>query len=316
MFHSKVIGRFGSAAAACGAVALLYAGVAQSQTCSASFQSAKEKEDAGRLIEARDQYASCARKECGAFLLNECTTRHARLDSDIPSVVAVAADTSGESRNDVKVTLDGESFLPRIDGRSLRVNPGMHEFVFTGSDGVSATEKVMVLQGDRNRRIAVTLSGKHAEKAKPVEAPVDEPEAKPIRKSRPEPEPEPETAPTTQESRSKGIPAGSWVLGGLSAVGVGGFVLFSHWGRKTNDTLSKSCGATGSCQQASVDHVKRDYLLADISLGAGVAALAGAVLAYAVSGPSKREHTPEQQAYRVNVQPTPSGAVASLSGSF
>lgn len=317
MFHSKVIGRFSSVAVACGAVALFYSGAAHSQTCSAAFQAAKDKEDTGRLLEAREQYASCAKKECGAFLLNECLTRHARLDSDIPSVVPIATGASGEARTDVRVTVDGESFLSRIDGRSLRIDPGMHEFVFTGADGASTTEKVMILQGDRNRRIAATVSGKHAEKAKPAEVPtpVADPQVEPIREAQAEPAPAPQETPQDAKP-SKGIPAASWVLGGVGVLGVGGFVMLSTWGRKDNDRLAQSCGTTGSCQQSSVDHVKKNYVLADISLGAGIAALGGAVLVYALSGPSKQERPPEQQAYRVDVHPTPSGAVASLSGSF
>ena len=116
-------------------------------------------------------------------------------------------------------------------------------------------------------------------------------------------------------SPSKRIPATSWVLTGVGAIGLGGGLLFNTWGRRDNDLLAKTCGKVNACLQSSVNHVKRNYVIADISAGVGVAALAGEVLTYAFSGPSK-ETLAAQQAYRVNVEPVHSGAVASVSGSF
>ena len=189
-------------------------------------------------------------------------TRHARLDADIPSVVPFATDPSGEARTDVRVTIDGDSLVSRIDGRALRIDPGMHEFVFHSSDGVAVTEKVMILQGDRNRRIAVSLSAAHRERpaaavarvtpvaAHPVAtAPVSpatvaetEPPREPMRRDATESAP----APPATES-SKRIPVASWVLGGVAVVGVGGFVLLSARGKSDNDQLAQTCGKTGSC---------------------------------------------------------------------
>ena len=336
MFQRYVICRLGSLAA-CGAVLLSAGrGSAQTQSCSASYEAAKEKEDSGHLLEARGHYASCAKKVCGAFLLNECITRHARLDTDIPSVVPFATDSSGEARTDVRVTVDGDALVSRIDGRSVRVDPGMHEFVFHGADGVTVSEKVMVLQGDHNRRIGVSLAPPKSAKAPvalPVAVPVVEPpavapkdtaepgvgaEAVPTPKltQHREAPAEPVPAAPARESSSKGIPVASWVLGGVGVLGVGGFILLSANGRSDNNSLAQSCGATGSCQQSSVDHIKRNYVIADVSLGVGIAALGGAVLAYALSGPSQKERPAEEQAYRVHVQPTHSGAVAAISGSF
>jgi hypothetical protein len=56
------------------------------------------------------------------------------------------------------------------------------------------------------------------------------------------------------------------------------------------------------------------YLIGNVALGAGVAALGTAVWLNARSGPAKEEQA--EQAYRLDVVPTNSGAVASVSGSF
>jgi hypothetical protein len=282
----------------------LYAGVAHSETCADTNKEAQEKEAAGHLSEASELYQQCAKQSCGAFLLNECTAHHARLVLDIPSVVPVFNDKSGTPLQDVKVTMDGESLTSRLDGRALPVDPGFHEFVFTSEDGISVTKKLMILQGQHNRPVMVSLKSP-AGKPAPVAQTGDYAPASGERTDTTAP-PEP------KQQGSRSVPAISWVLGGVSALGGAGYVVFSRWGKKDNDMLRQCAPA---CQQSSVDHVKQRYLVADVSLGVGIAALSGAILAYALNKPSK-EVSPDQQAYRVVVHPTTAGAVASFSGAF
>jgi hypothetical protein len=191
--------------------------------------------------------------------------------------------------------------------------------VFTTDRGLSATEKVLILQGERNRRLAVTLPGKHHEEAEAkdeAEAAEADPshdettdEPSPKRAHRPSRAP---TEPPAEAAHSEGVPALSWVLGGVGLLAGGGYVLFSTWGRKDDQILQQRCAPT--CQQSSVDHVEQRYLVADISLGVGVAALGSALLVYALRGSTEESHG--QQAYAVEVHPTATGALASVTGSF
>ena len=96
-----------------------------------------------------------------ALALNpELTVAHklyAQLESDIPSVVPLVSDENGEPRVDVQVTIDNELLTSRLDGRALPIDPGMHEFSFTADGAVLATQRLMIVQGQRNRPIAITL---------------------------------------------------------------------------------------------------------------------------------------------------------------
>jgi hypothetical protein len=319
MFQSQVISRV-CLVGACATATVLYAGAAYSQpremrACKATYEDAKGKEEAGQLLEARDGYAQCAKTACGRFLVQECTTRHARLDTDIPSVVPVVTDESGAPRTDVSVTVDGESFASKLEGHSLPVNPGVHEFAFSTDDQVFAKEKVMILQGDRNRRIAASLSAKRSRKAAAASTSSEERSVAKKEEERSKEEERAE-APASEDnvpSGSKRIPAMSYVLGGVGALGVGGFVLLSSWARSDNNNLVNGCSP--NCSTAARDHVKQRYLMADVSLGVGIAGLGSAILVYALSHGSK-ERPPEEQAYAIGVQPTPAGAVASVAGSF
>jgi hypothetical protein len=324
MVYSYFISRI-ACVVSCG-VAVSYTGAAYGQTCASSYKDAQDKEKVGHLVEARELYSSCAKQTCGQFLLNECTARHTRLDSDIPSVVLVATHKSGKPYLHVEVTLDGEPFASGLDGRSLQVDPGPHEFVFSTKNGVLATEKVLILQGDRNRRILASLPRKpraDADAALPAETETTHDDAtdgaphdltRGLNREL--------TEPPNETAHSNGVPALSWVLGGVAVLGGGGYAVFSTWGKKDNQVLQEQCAP--ACQQSSVDRVKQRFLVADISLGVGAAALGGALLAYALRGSSEEPSPetrqagkrPERAAYAVDVHATQAGAVASLSGSF
>src|SRR6185369_10292250 len=92
---------------------------------------------------------------------------------------------------------------------------------------------------------------------------------------------------------------------GVAAIGAGATMIL--WGRKDNTALSN---CTPWCSTQSLDHVKKMYLLGDISLGVGVAALAASYWVYAATRHSGGEEGPAEQAHLFDVQPTKSGAIA------
>jgi hypothetical protein len=126
----------------------------------------------------------------------------------------------------------------------------------------------------------------------------------------------PETAPAKalpEDHRKKGgRSAWVYVLGGAGLLGVGAGGLLTYWGIKDNESLAN---CSPNCHQASVDHIRSLYLASDVSLGVGVGALGVATWLFIRSG-SSDEKPPSQEAFKVDVHPTPSGAFASVSRTF
>src|ERR1019366_6867964 len=151
--------------AACGAALLLFTraadagndkGIKKSDECATAYERATDRQAAGALREARDLLLGCARPVCEVGLREQCTNLYSQLDSDIPSVVPVVTDGAGATLVDVQVTMDGEVLASRIGGQALPVDPGLHEFSFSANGAVFATQKLMILQGQRDRRILVS----------------------------------------------------------------------------------------------------------------------------------------------------------------
>jgi hypothetical protein len=265
---------------------------------------------------------------CGA-VRRKCAARYTQLDADIPSVIPIVTDESGSARSDVQVTMDGEVLASELDGRPLSVDPGLHAFEFATDGGVLATRKVMIVQGERNRPITIEGGSPDKRGAKrsaaadvmPLAPGERNGEETPVRtepspqRKMPIKEPAPvastsDERPPRPDSNGSGS-AAPYLLGVVGVAGLGAYGAFTYWGKKDNQLLSQ---CSPNCSPSNLEHIRKLYLVADISLGVGVAALGAATFIALSSGSSKEK--PSEAAYVVDVSPTPSGAFATVSGSF
>jgi hypothetical protein len=286
--------------------------------CAEAHRSGEEQLVLHHLIDASHSFAVCARTSCGAFLSRQCRKRGAQVDLDIPTIVPLATDGGGAALVDVQVTMDGQPLLSRLDGRAVSLDPGLHDFVFTDARGQSAKQQLVVVQGQRNRQVSASLGDKprtldtadvfETQTALPrAAAPADAaaPAVAPVIASEDPPSAEP--AP-----RHRSI--GPWLLTGLGLAGLGGYGVLTHWGRQDNDALA---GCAPNCRPETMRHIRMLYLGADVSAGVGAAALVGAATWFLLrSGPTSNERASRRSHYAIDVRPTPSGAVALVSGGF
>jgi hypothetical protein len=312
-------------------------------TAYGEYKNAAEKERAGLLREARDLYATCAEATICGGLVPKCRARYEKLAVEMPTVVPVATDESGTLLVDVDVKIDGRPLTSHCDGKGVPVEPGVHEFAFSTSRGLSGSQRIMVIEGQRNREINVQLSGSRLGATAPADA-KSHVEAKPQSdaKAHAEPKPAPESPaadasaedkPSHDDSAPKAIrlpeaPPGErhwtmpkslvpYAVGGVGLVAAAGGGLLTFWGNQDNTALRNSCGKTQQCDPASVDHIRKLYLAADISFGVGAAAIAFTSYLFATSRSTEAAVKPEaHEALVVGVQPIRSGGFASVSGAF
>jgi hypothetical protein len=119
-----------------------------------------------------------------------------------------------------------------------------------------------------------------------------------------------ETPAPERTTRTSGRSTAPYWLGGVGLLGAGAYGMLVYWARTDNMALGK---CSPNCPQDSVDHIRRLYLAADVSLGVSVAAF-GAATWLLVTGASKKP--PERSAYAIDVVPTRAGAYAAVSRSF
>jgi len=148
----------------------------------------------------------------------------------------------------VKVTLDGLAIADKLTGAAVPVEPGEHVFKFErASDGKAIEQKVLVVEGERNRKVVADYQTLLPKKADTTTTPL----------------------PPTEK---KSIPTLAYVTGGVAVVGLAGFLVFSLSGKSKEDDLAGKCAPR--CTDDDVSPVKTNYLLGDISLAIGIVAAA------------------------------------------
>jgi len=142
------------------------------EACEAAFEQAQTLRDARKLIAARDQLRVCARAECPARMAQDCTSWVAEIDPRIPSVVVVATDGSGAALPEgVAVSVD-HGVARNVDGTAWDMDPGPHTFTWAAADGTKVEKPFLVLEGQKDQRVAVALTPAHTARAAPSSAAV------------------------------------------------------------------------------------------------------------------------------------------------
>ncbi len=283
--------------------------------CKTARHEALELEGSGRLVEATEALLRCAKATCGAAIAKDCSTRFAKIEAEIPTIVPVAVDAAGTPVVDVRVMVDGAELTSHLDGAALPVNPGLHELAFERAGAAAVIQKVMIVQGQRNRPITASFTEAALKIEEPAKDPTKDPAkdpAKELEPALPEAEPAPPPPPpvvrdrapirvvSTAPASNDAMLISAIVVGGTSLLAVTAGSVLTFWGRKDNASLAE---CSPFCAPGSISHIRRLYIAADISFGVGAAAAAASIWLFASS-------------FTATVEPIPDGAVGTVSGRF
>lgn len=335
MSQSRSIGRAmvagvscGVALAICGAPSPVSAKESKRVICTAAYvayKKAVEQEKAGHVHEARETLQACTESTCGG-LVPKCRAFSEKLKAELPTIVPVVTDDTGVSHGDIQVKMDGAVLTSKLDGLPIAVEPGMHEFAFSTDGGVFATQKVLIVEGQRDRFITAAMRGGSATPSPPADT-KSVADAKPAAKEPPNDPVADKTSPDEHRGDTPGQErsvSSSWALpksplpyivGGVGVLGIAAGGVLTLWGNKDNSTLESTCSPY--CKPSSQDHIKTMYILSDVSYGVGAAALAVSAFLFATSRSTESaEKRAPHEALAVGVQPIRSGGFASVSGAF
>ncbi len=250
-----VVALIGSASAAPPAKPASGGAAAATKACIAAHEDAQTLRGKKKLHAAREKFVACARAECPTAVRKECVEQLSLVEKDAPTVVLEALDESGNATTAVKVTMDGAVVAEKLTGAAIDVEPGEHVFRFERADGKPIESRVLVAEGDKNRKVLADWAAL-VPKPPPTAMGPEKPAAEPIEK--------------------RSVPTGAWVLGGLGLAGFGAFTAMALVGKGKEHDLASSCSPR--CTDAQLRPVKTDYLVADVSLGVGLVATAIAVI--------------------------------------
>jgi hypothetical protein len=119
----------------------------------ASFKSSGDH----KLRLERTQLLVCAAPSCPADVRKECIRRVDEVNAAIPTIIFQAKDGSGADLSAVKVTMDGEPLVDRLEGTALSVDPGEHTFTFETAGQPAMTRTFVILEAQKERREAIVI---------------------------------------------------------------------------------------------------------------------------------------------------------------
>lgn len=201
----------------------------ETDVCTTSYEGAQElmrpNRSESKLLVARESLRTCLRSNCKSFIVADCSKWLSEVETRIPSVVFSAKTTAGRDLANVKVTsATGDAIADNLDGHSIEMEPGPHDFVFVTSDGAKLEKHALIREGEKAQNVSVIFEV-------PGEAP---PIAQPN--------------PGVDHPTEKSPPTLRYVGYGLAGVGVAGLGLGAIFGAtaiaKKNDA---NCDGNGFC---------------------------------------------------------------------
>jgi hypothetical protein len=218
--------------------------------CFDAYERAQRLRKEGHLRATQEKLLVCAAASCPAFVSRDCTQWSREVERLQPRVVFGAKDERGGDLGAVEVSVDGEKLARSLDGRAVPLDPGRHVVKYQW--GARAMELEIVLGEGELRRLDAQFKG-------PTPAPTPTPEQAPPPKG--------------------GAPVTTWVLGGVAVAAGAAFAGFALAGKSTETCAPR-------CSDAEIATLRRDYLVADVSLLVGLAAIGGAVYFWLTRGPA------------------------------
>lgn len=245
----------------CLCVGLILATLAQPQSaraddhvavCADQAERAQELRDSAKLVEAREALVACAQRECPDAVRSACTEWLADLERRIPSIVVAARDDDGGEIVSFRATLDGVVLPDSAATTAFRADPGAHVLRCEAQGFAAASERVTLREAEGVRVVSLVLHRDGREGRLPVPLP------------------------------SKRFPVLTYVLGGASLISFGIAGASGISGAAEYRRLEEQCAP--GCAASELDGVRARFLVADVALAVGVAALGGAVLAFVLHG--------------------------------
>jgi hypothetical protein len=210
--------------------------------CVESYEGGQILKKRARLKEAEQTLAKCMDEKCPGSLRKECAGWLDEIRGRMPSIVLQCEEPGAAPTKGVTISVDGSERKDVAFGRAFEIDPGEHRFEISWQEPkMDHSEKSQVVIEKQQQMVKLRCR-------------TDVPEA-----------------PAKVIVKKTGVPTATLVVGGvgIAATIFGGVFLADGLLRRGDLNDCK-----GTCKADDVSRGKLSFLLADIGIGVGVAAIA------------------------------------------
>jgi hypothetical protein len=249
-----------------------------------------------KLRGARAQLLLCSAATCPAHVRDECIRQLDEVNTSLPTVVFAVTTGAGEELSAVKITMDDEVLVERLDGSALTLDPGSHQFTFEAAGQPPVVETVILHESEKGRRVDVVVGPRAAPPVAPPAPPSPEPQPAPAPLAAATPTSPPAAAPSPAATPASGGKSGlatvGLVVGGAGVVGLAVGAIFGGMASSAWNKARQECPAEAGCGVQATSDDKNASKFATVSTAtfiAGGVLLAGGLTLYLVA---PRDTTP------------------------
>ncbi len=264
----------------------------EKRACVAAADEGQVLRDEGKLRLAHEAFTRCARTSCPKLVSADCSQWRRDVEQRAPTIVVSAKDPSGNALTGVRVMVDGEPLLERLDGKPLLMDSGEHVFRYEAPGFEAVEQRITIAAGDRQRALTVHFAASpahSAEKARAAAA-LDEP---------------------SRDTGGRSVPVPSWIFGGTALAAFASATYFGVSGVSQRGRALGSDGCAPNCPASEKTSIQTKFLVADISLGIGL--ISAGLATYFFLRP--RESAPRAVA-NMTFAPQKAGGVAVFRSTF
>jgi hypothetical protein len=291
---------------------------AQKAACIADAERGQDLRDVESFREAHDAFARCASPKCPALIRQDCSDWLRAVDGKSPTVAVSVRSSDGEAIAEAQATVDGT--VVRDLHALLMLDPGTHAIQIDAPGYAPFMREVVLRSGEQNSPFVAVLAPVHASRTKTSAVnPGCGISARSVSVASSERAKSAATASfATTDAVGRAIDRASdpsrramvWASVGVAALA---FTSEAYFGilasNQRSSDLSKG-GCAPYCSPSETQSIQTKFIVADASLGVGLAATA-ASLWFALAPVAERHKETS-----FSVEPSRGGAVASVKGTF
>lgn len=272
---------------------------ADASSCTELHASGQREMRAGQLKTASKQFMTCSSDDlCPEEVRADCIRLYESVERRTPTVIFSVVNEEGQDVTNVVKVSSGENVLVEsLDGRAVALDPGQHEFRFDLPWGEAVNLEVLIREGEKNRVVSIKVKDPNQPGA---EVPVEP--AAPVG-----------PAPPVVVMAPNRTPAGFWVATGIGAAALGTGIVFEVLGYSLHSELADCSPTCDPARKDDYEAMKRNYLIGDIAIGAGLVSFGVAALIYFSSdSPAPMDSASLRRLPQVAIVPSRSGDGASV----
>ena len=226
--------------------------------CFDASEKAQKLKNDKKLSDARQQFIICAREICPQAVRVECAKSLTEVESGMSTIVVRARDADGKDVIDVKVYVDGNLLLPKLQGTAVPIDPGAHKFRYEFPNGQSTEEDVLIAEGEKDRVIRAEMKGVAAGGGGGVGVGAGGGGG---------------GGGGGETGGGGGAGPVPWIIGGVGLASLGVFIGLQVDAQGTYSNMKNGCGVTKTCDPNAVSSLGTEFGVSGVFLAVGAAAL-------------------------------------------